>query len=957
MISKREYCLDILQSLSRPGGEGSLLSNQSTDELRPLIHGEIKEGRDYNHIGTIQAQVYGLKLQSNNSAFQGNCFSYECFESSGIWTTVIKTPISRQFGGITQYWVNGDVDDAGNIYTADIGYIYKVTGQPLIKEENVPLYSDGLITSVRTIPSGIKFIRLKRITPTSKSTILHIFGDYPIPDTLLRSSFKQILNYNAIDQRCDLEEISLTLVSLMMTRYYKPKANQILYRDKHYIDPAIIQIIEDNFARLSRLVDYDITSPRYGSIPRYPATYSEPADIYGTLADEKYLNPELNCFADDCFTTDCFESLTNNLLISREVSNRAIAWFLIALCLYSIHINKERYKALITLLVEYLTAQVDVNLSLPTDGWTHSTIYSNSTKVNIHSTSTAVVVTLALTKAYEITEDKGALDTAADVYLMIIKNLRNYSDNLFSESYEKPQSTFEATFYGLLLASKFDRADIAQDIMNFLYSKTTGNYGQREDSFVTDSNFVLVRTSGSLGIMASPDFKRFIKNPSLLSYFYQFGGPTFNLVETLKYNILFVSLFNSNLEKGYNIAFNNILLDQIAVLQNVQAQDRFLTTSVSSAICLLNRNLFDEDLLKFNNVIDVHTLIFNRSITYDKLTRMWPLHYGWVSEDSLSPRGVLGSITHTIARVLAVFLPERNIAERNVYIGTATDRDLDKWGDDLDTPRFNRETDTEYRERLQRRISKSASTKSAIIENLRSIEVESEVYEVWQRLFKYSGLLTSPGDATLGDALLPGNDYATHNVIEVQTNQPFNDEAALELRHSHAAGVKPFVRESLLFNISPVEDNSKFSFLFHEVFRIPQATIRVEEDTDTITATVTLSWDYNKPLYVNLTDAIADNSIIEQVVTPSQNFISSIGKTVIFDIGELVQVLVIEKPEGCYVLTEGNYRGPDRNVNRLVREDGSALLTEDCTIDTSCPNLLLENGGDILLEDGQDLCL
>jgi hypothetical protein len=80
-----ELCHEALIGLlTRPGGEALLLSTDSDDPLRPLIHIELDSYRGR----PIEGRVVGLKGTPTNSPYELDCTIGDCWEGGGIWTVI-----------------------------------------------------------------------------------------------------------------------------------------------------------------------------------------------------------------------------------------------------------------------------------------------------------------------------------------------------------------------------------------------------------------------------------------------------------------------------------------------------------------------------------------------------------------------------------------------------------------------------------------------------------------------------------------------------------------------------------------------------------------------------------------------------------------------------------------------------------------------------------------------------
>lgn len=828
MISQQEFCLEVIKGLDEIGGEASIKSTKSSDPLRSLVKIDIVENIRYRDKGKLVARVRGLSLNSQQSVFEGECFDYDCFEDNGIWTTALKTRVVRVIDGVTKYWIRGDTDIDGNVYVVDIGTVYSITGEVIINEYNVPVFSSGIIKSTTELDIGIKFIVLKKVTPYNVEEVLYKYGELDEEKHLLRNITASLLDIKYTKQVTDIEEISITLVHLINSTYYKKEKYQKIYRSKRYKEPIVKKIIEDNLEILSRLVDLDLESLRYGSIPRYVATYSQHKDIYGLEADQKYLNKKLVCFEDNCFTKDCFREVDNELLVSRKVETRAVAWYLYALCTYTEATGSEKYKPLIEDITTCIISLKD-NTNLFKDGWTHNDVYSKSEQVSTHSTSTAVMCILALLKAYNIEPKTIYIDTVCDVYERVINNLRFSSDSMFYHSHEDTRYSIESTYYGLLLSYCFDRGDIVTKSIKYLGSKLKIGIKDIELGVIQANNSEYIKVN-NLEYIQGQGSQKLKKEANELLYFNTFTNKEaqeYKLIDALKYNTLIYSLIKSISEKGYPVPYFGLLNKQRQTLLKLQIEDREFISGIVAADCLLDKFIFKEEFAKIGNelVKQVKSLIFYRSYIYDKLKYYWPLDFSWTSKEALSLKGNLGRILYSISRVIGNWYIEWNRALESFNIKTVGHKDLERWSKDYRLEREPYEKEEDYKERLKEIVSRQLNTKAAIKDRLKKLEIEVEIEDTWKEIVRSSSVIEEAGNSKWGEGVYAGNEYASQSIIQIQTNQPIDNKVLKELENTLAAGIKYKIRESLSFSetdISSIKVGYKISEEYkNEVQRCP----------------------------------------------------------------------------------------------------------------------------------------
>lgn len=799
MITEKEFCTNHISSLRRPGGEALVKSNLSTDLNRPLIYIDLLDNDAYLDVGKLQGRVIGLKLDYKDTVYESDCYTYDCFYETGIWTEGVRTPYSRNNAGITQYWVRGPLDEAGNTYSVDIGFVYKSCQEVSVVDENVPLSNDSYFTSILNIGEGTKFVRLNRINRFSSTPVLHHIGDYLNKDHLSRTITGYLLDYTYKDQKVDLEEIAVSISSLLMSNYYRPIPNQLVFRDKDYSDPSIRDTIESNLSRLSRLVDKDLSSKRYGSIPRWPATYSEPEDIYGPNVDLSYQYPEVRLFDVGCYEEGCFTNSTNKTLIDREVNNRGLAWLLYAYILHKLVYVTDMYESTISAIGTYLISQIEPGYNLITEGWLHSNNYRDSERIESFILKTNVVTFIALLKAYDGTKEQLYLDKATDICEGIVTYLFNTKNKQFFDSYEERAYSIESNTYGLLFSWYIGRADITESLISYFYS-TIKDPSQLASSVpLVDSMGNLIIDTLSNEVVNVNSFLGNTNDPSSLSIFNTTSS--YSYVDILRVNTISTQLLQSLALDNYSVPYLSLLTLLNTTLRNYLYSNRDNISLLLASNCTLDKPLYQYEAININHKEDLYTTKFYRSFWYERFRDMWPLDYTWVSDFARSPKGVLGSILKGLSKVTANLFTQLRRVESATFLDLAHDIYLNEWGTDVKIERRFKETDSDYRSRIKYVISKLNTTKSSIMDYLYLLDIKVlDIEENWKKILTFDdpNLI---GESNISNGYLAGPDYSSSNVSKLLVRQPFPLEVHEELKGIKAFGTKLIYEENICIEV------------------------------------------------------------------------------------------------------------------------------------------------------------
>lgn len=805
-------CFYQLLTLHEPGGESTVKSDLTPSGKVSI---RLTFGDDFNRVGKLEGQVLGVDLDSDD-VFGPNCFSPNCFVGGGIWTTAVRTDVSKVENGVTYYWLPGSLDPDGNLWFVEVGSVCPATGHFDLRE-SVAIQFEGRFYSVNEVGTGLKVAVLKRATATTVECVQTYIGEYPIPDRLTRSKTGYCLEYSAKDQETDIEAIALSVLRLLHVKYKHREQGQTLYYFNDEVDRNLVRVVEDNFNRLSRLVDTLSVTKRLGSIPKWVATYSEPDQIYGELADERYNNPIVRVFSENCFTEYCFEVGEDRLLVSREVRTRAIAWLAYALATHSVAWRTDKYRAFLDQLSTHLLNQVDPYFQLPIEGWTHTLTLSDSQPIREFKLSTAVSVVLAFLKLYELTEQEVYLEKGVDVYEAILDRLYSYKTQQFVQSLEDPKVTSESTVYGLLLSVALQRADLTENTLKLINARLRQDYNQPVEFFTSSTEYSSINPLS---------LEQLLLHPHYLSLLVDDGAT--QIQDISSYNLLLTELVEVAKGERFDLPQRLPLLSSVF---EVAARQEAINSLQLTTSCLSGTSLLAEEQTANLPVKEVESLIFQRSFVYDKVRQMWPLHYSWVSEKALSPQGNLGKLLKSLSKSLSTWFVTSNRLLRGTFLNQSQDVSLERWGKDVGIEREKLESDSAYKERLTNHFHKPAAlTADVIIQALARIGAKVGIHEPWKKIQGLNTFMRNPFSAILGESYYSGESYATTNLYELKVFRPIVDRITNIVRAKTAAGVKVIYSEVLAFEEDFDLQNGSCTKLTYTT--IPETCYLLQENGD-----------------------------------------------------------------------------------------------------------------------------
>jgi hypothetical protein len=697
----------------------------------------------------------------------------------------------RSNGNNSEIWLNG-VTSNDHVYVVDIGYLHPLTYEPIIEQSNIPIRSDLSFSSTIPISEGVKIVILKRVNSQVSTTILHHMTGYQYTNGLTRTYTKPLLNYNNEDQSVDLENLSISLINILLSKYTITDDCFGTY-EGIYLDPKLLALVESNLSTLSLLIDRNSLA-RSGSIPAIINTYSSAQDIYN---DRLYLDREISPFEPDLFSEECFSTWTNDTLCSRKIDNRAIAWYLYLLAIYKLVTSSTKYDIDIKEVSEYLIRQVDSKSNLVYKGWNHSDIYTQSIIDKEYQTSTSIMVCLSLMKVHDITLNSKYIDVATDLYTSIYDYLYSSNEKLFFQSYDDPTPSLESSIYGLLFANETIRSEAIEVIIKDLKTKTKSINGSQVDRIITNSTGVSVRsiTGGRY---------RSNKDQSLSSSIYK-SSYSIIPIHDLKVpssiekalttlNLLEASLYLSR-DRDYVLDFEPVLDVNRGNIDKEQITNRMINSAVNLSTCL-SEGFSNKELFPSHSYYDVETLLFNRTSTYKKLISLIPKNYTWPSERAISPNGNIGRILMSFSKSLSTWWVLNRRTKDGISLSLSSDSLTNRWANDFSLTRKIGETDSSIKERIRTLIADKPSSSNDFITLLNNQGISAKIKEV--PIYGYSSFMENNVDSDSSSAYYSGQTYANTSSIIIETiGSAFNADIAKIIEDAKPIATNVLIEEHI----------------------------------------------------------------------------------------------------------------------------------------------------------------
>ena len=858
VISKTQFCVDLLTEYFNPGGALFAKSQISFDEKRPLVKAKFTNGFRIQDNGKVEIELNNINFIPGDNLFVEDCFEFNCFIENGIFTNVesvsdictvefngSNTEMSasqRDIAGLScfintfgkkNYFVRGTIDQDGFVYLADIGTVNPISGNFIVIESNVSFFSrakpHSLFASITNIGVGIKAARIKKVNSTSVEILGIIYGqlenEFYFPHNILQKN----LSYTAQGQTLSLENTSINLLLLTAIRRFLTIPNQIIYRNINYSTPTIENILIKSGEILQDLILTNNVAQQY-SLPKNITTFLNHQDQYNINADDNYSNLVGLCFDANCFEPGCFEEIVNNSLIDRSISNRSLAWTILFLSSYSINYNIDLEDSIIQLL-SYLIQQKDNELRLYNNGWNQieeecveltteddleliteegvniclegdevldtSTdfLYSLEKDTNIY-TSTNVSIFMALLKGFELTQNFDYLIEAEELYVAIYKYLVNTS-NLFQHSLIESQSSIESVTYQFILNLILEDYGNIFDIITFFKSRLSTVDTLDDEPVEVGVDDVLV---GSDLVFLTPENLN-IENYERLLFNLTPVDTISDVDDIFKYNYLIYSSFIF-LNNKIPIDFINIIQSEYTEIENLVIQDRERTALIFAIGCLINNNSFlGFENIKFNTLIDFYNYKFQKELTFNKFLNSLPSDYGWFNPDSLNRNSTIGSIGFSLCKILGRTFAESEFLSRISSIDNMYGILLNTKAEDYNLTRFNKETDQYFRARIKSEIFNRALNKEDIKNKLALFNSEVIINDNYKAVQAYESFENNLYNYKWNQGYTQGVSLYNTNISTFTFFQPIESDVYIELQRLKPAGAKLDLIETFTFNI------------------------------------------------------------------------------------------------------------------------------------------------------------
>lgn len=888
------FYYQVLESLHN--NSGTLVYNNK------LITGSFIKGGAYGYEGKVEVQVKGLDLVGA-AVLDSNCFGEDCLFGSGIWTSAVTTSIKDDNG---LFFLQGLVDEQGAVWTVDFITVCLDSGRKTIVDRLVPLNYQGIGKSTSVLPPKLKIAELIKTTSDSSQVMLTIYGDFNLTQqpTLTKPFCQGKRDYTFQGQYIDIEETALTIVSLMLNDFHFSQDREKRFAIKGEVDNLFSAIISDNYDRLSKLIDLDSINKRYGSIPKYLASYVEYKNLYSD-GDGKYNNPVVTLHNTDCFDSGCFDEINaNNLNITRWVSTRAIAWLAFSLSLYKKYFISDTYDDLLNKLVDYLIEQISDNYLL-TDGWLHNDTLVESERLHNYSLSTNVVSYLVFFQLFDITSKAFYHELGISIYEAILNNFYSFKTNSFSSTIVDSKINFKENdlsvlVYGLLFSKSSGREDITEKLIDKLGDISKSNYGSLLFEYSPDSTEYETVDYLTKNLRRRENLK-YLDKLNYLSTETRLN-PT-DLVRELY--LLRELLINSQ----DNFDISERLISNLSTFNNFVSKDLYCNST------FVVSDLIDKTLSKhFNEIFVVNTDyiesgVFYRSFNFSKIKKWIPINFSWFSEDSMLPGSQLSKFLKSISYILSTF----NVLKKRWF-----SNDILNYGylellieaAGLNVQRLIQETSREFAQYLSSFFNSndSSNTASGITMQVDRYNYDICIEEKWQDIVTPNGLYDERFNSVLGKSYISGENKYSAYLINVTAFRPLRDIIQLTINTFKPAGVKVIYDEIL-----GIEDSI-------QVFN-------------------------NNCLLLSYTDIPPECSILTEdgsyLLSQNQEFIL------------LEQCNQEELITECGILSElGNYILEEEINSNLVLENNSCISSEiECTI------ILENNSGSVFSQDNIALVL
>lgn len=680
-LKDESECFDSC-SLSRLGlvgvydDEGNIIPSFTPDPLIPDIDTLLISETLNKHLENINFKSTYLT-------------NHKCLQYCN-YNRVVIDGVEIRYNNSDEVWVEG-LFDGEYVYTVDIGFIHPFSKEIMIWDKNVPLSSGGMFQSRKPIPNYRKVVVLKRTNRNTSEPILHYIES---ENKVIRTSKGYLLGYNYKDQEIDLEEISLTIINLLLSKYSYKKDCDFTRLEENRLDPELIDICRSSLLFLNSLVNKE-RRDLDGSIPNKVATYSSYNSLY-----RRSTMPEIKAFEDGVVSSDCYLIQQDLTITDLYISNRSLCWLVYALCTY-IEVTSDRsFLQFLSDICSYLEGQCNkVGLLREAPGSDEYTF------------ATSAIFVMSLMRAHDITSNTKYLDLVADSYLSIDKYLL-LPTYLYSHSYEEIKESEESIVYGLMYSIHLNKAETQENILKLLTRRYRPSNSYQPPRYIRNRSGALVNSRSSLLIKTSS----YIERPSISK------ASSLNPIHTekdLSQTLLY--LLDSSL-KYLSIDINK---ERMSSILESQIRNRNISSSLLLSYCL-DEQVIGHNLFKSNSLYDLEHLLFHRRFVIEKLLQL-PKDYTWFDKSALTKEGVIGSLLYTFSLSLSNWYVGMRRFKDGLSLTKAKDSFLYRWASDLSMVRNVQEEQNAFSQRMGSYLSSTGINSTFIKEALKNQGVDIDI--------------------------------------------------------------------------------------------------------------------------------------------------------------------------------------------------------------------------------------
>ncbi|WOL31316.1 hypothetical protein [Microcoleus phage My-WqHQDG] len=754
-----------------------------------------------------------------------------------------------------EYYVRG-ISNGNAVYVVDIGYLHPTCYEPIWVETWLPVYEDGRFRGRHRLPPDVTpFIRVREVTYSRDRVILHHI-EYGRP-TLGRIRTQSLLYHNSTDSAVDVEELAITLVGVMLAPCRVSAPCQTVQGEGP--DPYLTPLVLDNLLLLASLLDdgmvilpsdistrdacgvistrhsadpllnTGIVTARLGSLPATLTTYATHDLIYNDalynqapqypfeegvlgnrcmdeLWDDDYHMNDRSLEEYGC-TGDCVDPWdVREVLPSREVSNRAVAWVLLALSTWRHAMGPH---SIIDKAIEqasnYLLGEVQIS-GLMRQGWTHADSYRDSVPIPTIITSTTVVSYIALMKVYDLYRPTKILSSLVRMHEGMQSYLWNAEYGAFiHEISDIPHISLDSILHGVWFGHVMGRAEMVEGGLSLLQART------RPISLLSSQPIWDAGSDIGCTLIASPS--RDVTCETLPVY--HEVNTSLEIIKTMtrcgvRYTDPYTKLVMvgdverkgylrmlldglSTLLAGnqYTIPYLPLLSDYRALWLKHISGDRYGIPSYCYADCLYHcpdaapSTLWAHDLFQVHANHEVDISIFHKAFLRSKLPFSIPVGYDWPSLESLG--GKVGMVLDHWAHELAMTYGALLRARRGIVLMEAVGTQIDEhWSI---VQREPLEGDNSLRSRIRERLLRGInSTKGGLLRLVSGVIKEPRILGM-QTLPADTRFPTTDAKYSGGDNIYPSFTLEANTMLTVKQVEGAREAKAFGVLDSYVGRV------------------------------------------------------------------------------------------------------------------------------------------------------------------------